>query len=109
MEKPGNKAVHLPASPTLCLSLCLSLMSFSVSLSISLSSLQAPEVLKDKKYHSSVRYIKKVGQGTVRDGGKGNGRYMYNVVSNSHHFLQSHFETKRKARVCWQVHVHKED
>ena len=54
-EEPGNEAVHLPASPTLCLSLCLSLVSFSVSLSISLSSLQAPEVLKDKKYHSSVR------------------------------------------------------
>ena len=37
----------------LSVSLCVFLL--CLSLSISLSSLQAPEVLKDKKYHSSVR------------------------------------------------------
>ena len=82
---PGNEAVHLPAflvshclvcvCPFVCLSVhpsaCLSIR-LPVCL---LSSLQAPEVLKDKKYHSSVSNLVR---GTVKDRG---GR-MREVVSD---------------------------
>ena len=55
--------LSLRLTASLCaFSLCLCL---SVCLSISLSSLQAPEVLKDKS--TTAVYVQRVGQGTVKD------------------------------------------
>ena len=68
--------VCLSVCPSVCPSVCLSAC-LSICLPVCrLSSLQAPEVLKDKKYHSSVS--KEVGQGTVKD----RGRRMREVVSD---------------------------
>ena len=49
-------------------------------------------------------YVQRVGQGTVKDRVKGNEGGIKLTP-----FLQKSFETKRKARVCLQVHARMED